>query len=167
MPALALTDHGSMFGIVDFYKACRKAGIKPVLGCEVYVAPRGMQDKQSGIDEKMTHLVLLAENETGFRNLLAVVSRGYTHGFYYKPRVDKELLAGHAEGLIALSGCLAGEPASMVLHGDVEKAKRAAAEYRDIFGAGNYYLELQDHGLQDQIQVNRELVRISSELNIP
>ncbi|RJX18671.1 MAG: DNA polymerase III subunit alpha [Desulforudis sp.] len=161
MPAMALTDHGSMFGIVDFYRACRKAEIKPILGCEVYVAPRQMSDRQSGIDDKMTHLVLLAENEQGYRNLLAVVSYGYIHGFYYKPRVDKELLARHHEGLIALSGCLAGEVANLILKGEPEKALESVAEYRDIFGRDNYFLELQDHGLQEQIQVNRELIEIA------
>ncbi|MBV1735728.1 MAG: PHP domain-containing protein, partial [Candidatus Desulforudis sp.] len=129
MPALALTDHGCMFGIVDFYRSCKKAGINPVLGCEVYVAPRGLNDRQAGVDDKMTHLVLLAENEQGYRNLLTLVSQGYTQGFYYKPRVDKELLARHHEGLIALSGCLAGDVASLILKGKSKKALETAGQY--------------------------------------
>lgn len=167
MPALALTDHGCMFGIVDFYRSCKKAGINPVLGCEVYVAPRGLNDRQAGVDDKMTHLVLLAENEQGYRNLLTLVSQGYTQGFYYKPRVDKELLARHHEGLIALSGCLAGDVASLILKGKSKKALEAAAEYRDIFGKHNYYLELQDHGLEEQARVNRELLEIARNIDLP
>ncbi|MDP3050946.1 MAG: DNA polymerase III subunit alpha, partial [Eubacteriales bacterium] len=167
MPALALTDHGCMFGIVDFYRSCKKAGINPVLGCEVYVAPRGLNDRQAGVDDKMTHLVLLAENEQGYRNLLTLVSQGYTQGFYYKPRVDKELLARHHEGLIALSGCLAGDVASLILKGKSKKALETAAEYRDIFGKHNYYLELQDHGLEEQARVNRELLEIARNIDLP
>jgi len=167
MPALAITDHGVMFGVVDFYKACLKEGIKPVLGCEVYVAPRTMADKSPRVDDSPFHLVLLAENEEGYRNLLKLVSVGYTEGFYYKPRVDKEALAAHSRGLIALSGCIAGEVASRVLAGNPEKALQAAMEYRDIFGAGNYYLELQDHGFEEQRIANRELIKISRETGIP
>ncbi|MCL4441039.1 MAG: DNA polymerase III subunit alpha [Firmicutes bacterium] len=167
MPALAITDHGVMFGVVDFYKACIKEGVKPVLGCEVYVAPRTMADRTPRVDDSPFHLVLLAENEEGYRNLLKLVSLGYTDGFYYKPRVDKEALAAHSRGLIALSGCIAGEVASRVLAGSPEKALQAAMEYRDIFGAGNYYLELQDHGFEEQRTANRELLKISRETGIP
>ncbi|MFZ5642139.1 MAG: DNA polymerase III subunit alpha [Bacillota bacterium] len=167
MPALAITDHGVMFGAVDFYKACKKEGIKPVLGCEVYVAPRTMSDRTPRVDDSPNHLVLLAENEEGYRNLLKLVSMGFTDGFYYKPRVDRSVLAAHSSGLIALSGCIAGEVASKVLAEKYEDAVRAAIEYRDIFGSGNYYLELQDHGFEEQRIANRELVKISKSTGIP
>lgn len=167
MPALAITDHGAMYGVVDFYKACLKAEIKPILGCEVYVAPRSMQDRTPRIDDNYNHLVLLASNETGYHNLLELVSLGFTKGFYYKPRVDKEALARHSEGLIALSGCIAGEVAAKILAGENEKARQAAVQYQDIFGAGNFYLELQDHGFAEQRTANRELLKIHKELNIP
>jgi len=167
MPALAITDHGAMYGVVDFYKACNKAGIKPILGCEVYVAPRTMSDRTPRVDDNLNHLVLLAENEEGYRNLLSIVSLGFTKGFYYKPRVDKEALARYSKGLIALSGCIAGEVASKVLAGENEKARQAAGVYRDIFGPGNFFLELQDHGFQEQRTANRELLKIHKELDIP
>ncbi|MHB8158366.1 MAG: DNA polymerase III subunit alpha [Desulfocucumaceae bacterium] len=167
MPSLAITDHGVMFGVVDFYKACKKEGIKPVLGCEVYVAPRTMADRTPRVDDSPYHLVLLAENEEGYRNLLKLVSMGYTDGFYYKPRVDRQVLAAHSKGLIALSGCIAGEVAAKALRGELEGAGAAALEYRDIFGPGNYYLEMQDHGFEEQRIANRELVRISKATGIP
>ncbi|MGB9802204.1 DNA polymerase III subunit alpha [Desulfofundulus sp.] len=167
MESLAITDHGVMFGVVDFYKACQKEGIKPILGCEVYVAPRTMKDRTPRVDDHLYHLVLLAENQTGYRNLLQLVSVAYTEGFYYKPRIDKETLARYSEGLIALSGCIAGEVPSRLLAGEKEKAVEAAAIYQDIFGRGNFYLELQDHGLPEQRKVNRELLRLHREMNIP
>ncbi len=167
MPALAITDHGVMYGVVDFYKACKKTGIKPILGCEVYVAPRTMADRTPKVDDNLYHLVLLAENEDGYRNLLSLVSLGFTKGFYYKPRVDKEALATYSKGLVALSGCIAGEVATGILARENEKARRAATEYRDIFGPGNFYLELQDHQLPDQKTANRGLLEISAEMNIP
>jgi len=167
MPALAITDHGVMYGVVDFYKACKKIGIKPVIGCEVYMAPRTMADRTPRVDDNLYHLVLLAENEEGYRNLLNLVSLGFTRGFYYKPRVDKELLARHSRGLIALSGCVAGEVASRILAGDDEKARKVAGDYRDIFGPENFFLELQDHGFEEQRTVNRELLKIHKEMNIP
>lgn len=167
MPALAITDHGAMYGVTDFYKACQKAGIKPVLGCEVYVAPRTMNDRTPRVDDNYNHLVLLAENQEGYHNLLELVSLSFTKGFYYKPRVDKEALARYSKGLIALSGCIAGEVAAKVLAGDNEKARQAAGTYRDIFGDGNFYLELQDHGFAEQKTANRELLRIHKEMNIP
>ena len=167
MPALAITDHGAMFGVIDFYKACKKAGIKPLLGCEVYMAPRTMDDRTPKVDDNLFHLVLLAENREGYRNLLQLVSESYTRGFYYKPRLDKQTLAAKSRGLIALSGCIAGEVASLVLAGDLQGARRAASEYRDIFGPGNFYLELQDHGFEEQKKANAELVRIHRELGIP
>lgn len=167
MPALAITDHGAMHGVVEFYKTCNNSGIKPILGCEVYVAPRTMSDRTPKIDDNLYHLVLLAENEEGYHNLLNVVSQGFTRGFYYKPRVDKELLAVRSRGLIALSGCIAGEVAAKILAGDNEKARQAAGEYRDIFGPENYYLELQDHGFTEQRTANRELLKIHKEMDIP
>ncbi|MDI6709646.1 MAG: DNA polymerase III subunit alpha [Bacillota bacterium] len=165
-PALAITDHGAMFGVVDFYKACKKAGIKPILGCEVYVAPRTRHDRQAGVDDKLHHLVLLAKDETGYRNLMRLVSVGYTEGFYYKPRVDKEILNRYRQGLIAMSACLAGEVPALVLREGEERALSVAAAYREIFGP-DYYLELQDHGLAEQGPVNRTLASIARRLEIP
>ncbi|MBO8128446.1 MAG: DNA polymerase III subunit alpha [Peptococcaceae bacterium] len=166
MPALAITDHGAMFGIIDFYRACRREGIKPVIGCEVYVAPRSVKDRVSGIDDKLHHLVLLAQDQTGFRNLMELVSLSYTKGFYYKPRVDKELLTRYSKGLIALSGCMAGEVASAALRDGEKQASVIAGEYRDIFGA-NFFIELQDHGIKEQTVINRRLVRIAHKMGLP
>lgn len=167
MQSLAVTDHGVMYGVVDFYKACKKQNIKPILGCEVYVAPRTRHDRTPKVDDNLYHLVLLAENETGYRNLLRVVSTGFTEGFYYKPRVDKELLAAHSEGLIALSGCIAGEVATHIVNGNPDQAARSAAEYADIFGRDNFYLELQDHGLEEQKTANRGLVELHKKSGLP
>ncbi|MFA4885592.1 MAG: DNA polymerase III subunit alpha, partial [Desulfotomaculaceae bacterium] len=167
MPAMAITDHGAMHGVVEFYKTCKNAGIRPILGCEVYVAPRTMDDRTPRVDDNLNHLVLLAENEEGYRNLLDLVSQGFTRGFYYKPRVDKETLARHSKGLIALSGCIAGEVAARILDGEMEKARQAAGNYRDIFGPENFFLELQDHGLAEQRQANKELLNIHKSMNIP
>lgn len=167
MNALAITDHGSMFGVIDFYKACHKEGVKPILGCEVYVAPRRRTDRLPKLDDQPSHLVLLAENQRGYQNLLKLVSLGYTEGFYYKPRIDKELLARHNDGLIALSGCLAGEVADKILGGQPDKARRAAQDYLETFGRDRYFLELQDHGFQEQRTVNRELLKIAAELKLP
>ncbi|MTI81317.1 MAG: DNA polymerase III subunit alpha [Firmicutes bacterium] len=167
MDALAITDHGSMFGIIDFYRQCQEEGIKPILGCEVYVAPRTMKDRTPKIDDQVYHLVLLAENQDGYQNLIKLVSKGYIDGFYYKPRVDKENLFQHAKGLIALSGCIAGEVASHAIAERPEKARQAAAEYRDIFGSGNFFLEIQDHGFAEQRLANRELIKISREMGLP
>lgn len=167
MPALAITDHGAMYGVVEFYKTCNNAGIKPVLGCEVYVAPRTMDDRTPRVDDHPYHLVLLAENEEGYQNLFELVSLGFTRGFYYKPRVDKEALARYSKGLIALSGCIGGEVASKILAGEPDKARQAAGEYRDIFGPDNFFLELQDHGFADQRTANREIIKIHDETGIP
>ncbi|MCR4442578.1 MAG: DNA polymerase III subunit alpha [Peptococcaceae bacterium] len=167
MKALAITDHGTMYGVIEFYKEAKKAGLKPVIGCEVYVAPRSFRDRVSGLDDSPFHLVLLAENQEGYRNLLKLVSLAGLEGFYYKPRVDKELLRKHARGLIALSACLAGEVPSLILAGKEEEAKKAALEYREIFGENNFYLELQDHGLAGQPKVNSGLVSISRQCAIP
>ena len=166
MKSLAITDHGVMYGVIDFYKAAKEVGIKPILGCEVYVAPGSRFDKQPGESEsRYYHLVLLAENNTGYKNLMKIVSRGFTEGFYYKPRVDYEVLEQFHEGIIALSACLAGEVARFLTRGMYEDAKAAALRYQDIFGKGNFFLELQDHGIPEQQNVN-QLIRMSQELGI-
>ena len=165
--SLAITDHGVMYGVIDFYKAAKEAGIKPVLGCEVYVAPGSRFDKEAGTGEdKYNHLVLLAENNTGYQNLMKIVSRGFTEGFYYKPRVDKELLREFHEGIIATSACLAGEVQRYLARGMYEEAKRVALYYQDIFGKDNFFLELQDHGIAEQHYVNPQLLRMSEETGI-
>ena len=164
--AVAITDHGVMYGCVDFYKAAKKAGVKPIIGCEVYVATRTRFDKVNRIDGS-NHLVLLCKHETGYKNLIKMVSAGFTEGFYNKPRVDHELLEEYHEGLICLSACLAGEIPQALLAGDYEKAKNLARYYEDLFGKGNYYIEIQDHGLDEQRTVLPLLVRLSRETGIP
>lgn len=164
--AVAITDHGVMYGCVDFYKAAKKAGVKPIIGCEVYVATRTRFDKVNRIDGS-NHLVLLCKNETGYKNLIKMVSAGFTEGFYNKPRVDHELLEEYHEGLICLSACLAGEIPQALLAGDYEKARNLARYYEDLFGKGNYYIEIQDHGLDEQRTVLPLLVRLSRETGIP
>lgn len=166
MDSCAITDHGVMYGVIDFYKECKKQGIKPILGCEVYVAPGSRKDMNPGADNRYYHLVLLAENNIGYQNLMKIVSRGFTEGFYYKPRVDKEVLREFSDGIIALSACLAGEVAINIRRGLYDEALKVAKEYEDIFGKGNYYLELQDHGIPDQTTVNQALLRISKETGI-
>lgn len=165
--AIAITDHGNLFGAVDFYKAAQKAGIKPIIGCEVYVAARSRFDKVHGIDSNRHHLVLLCKNETGYQNLIKLVSSAWVDGFYTKPRIDRELLEKYHEGLIALSACLAGEVPKLILSGEYIKAKETANYYSNLFGRGNYYLELQDHSLTEQLKVNEALIRMSSETGIP
>ena len=168
MDSAAITDHGVMYGVIDFYKACKAEGIRPVIGCEVYVAPNSRFDKElTGGDDRYYHLVLLAENNIGYSNLTKIVSRGFTEGYYYKPRVDMELLNEFHEGIIALSACLAGEVQRYIQKGLYDEAKKAALKYRDCFGYGNYFLELQDHGLPEQKMVNTALLQMSKELNIP
>ncbi len=167
MPALAVTDHGTMFGVIDFYRAAREAGVKPILGCEVYVSPRSRFQKEAKRDDTQYHLVLLAENNTGYRNLMRLVSSGYLEGFYYKPRVDRQLLEECSEGLIALSACLAGEIPSLILQGQPDKAREAACYYRDLFGKDSFFLELHDHGIPEQKTVNRALREISRQEGIP
>ncbi|AEM79180.1 DNA polymerase III subunit alpha [Thermoanaerobacter wiegelii] len=167
MKAIAITDHGVMYGAIDFYKEAVAQGIKPIIGCEIYVAPRSMQDREYGIDNENYHLVLLAKDMTGYKNLMKIVTVASIEGFYYKPRVDREFLKEHSEGLIALSACLAGEVPSYILRGEYEKAKEAALFYDSIFGRGNFYLELQDHGILEQQKVNKELIRLSKETGIP
>lgn len=167
MKSLAITDHGVMYGVIDFYKAAKEVGIKPILGCEVYVAPGSRFDKQPGESEsRYYHLVLLAENNTGYKNLMKIVSRGFTEGFYYKPRVDYEVLEQFHEGIIALSACLAGEVQRYLSRGMYEAGCEAAKRYEGIFGKGNFFLELQDHGIPEQKYVNPQLIRMSQELGI-
>ena len=167
MNSAAITDHGVMYGVIDFYRAARAAGIKPILGCEVYVAPNSRFDREiSGGEDRYYHLVLLAENNTGYANLMKIVSKGFVEGYYYKPRVDKQVLREYSEGIIALSACLAGEVQRYLTKGLYEEAKKAALEYRDIFGEGNYFLELQDHGIPEQSLVNQRLLQMSEELGI-
>ena len=168
MDSVAITDHGVMFGVIDFYRAAKAAGIKPVLGCEVYVAPGSRFDKEAGGsgDDRYYHLVLLAENDVGYHNLMKLVSRGFTEGYYYKPRVDMELLAEFHEGIIALSACLAGEVQRNIMRGMYSEASAAALRYQEIFGEGNFFLELQDHGMQEQKMVNQSLLRLSKETGI-
>ena len=168
MDSAAITDHGVMYGVIDFYKACKAEGINPILGCEVYVAPNSRFDKElTGGEDRYYHLVLLAENNKGYENLMKIVSRGFTEGYYYKPRVDMELLREYHEGIIALSACLAGEVQRYIQKGLVDEAKKAALKYQDCFGKGNYFLELQDHGLPEQKLVNTTLLQMSRELDIP
>ena len=167
MKSATITDHGVMFGCIDFYKAAKAAGIKPILGCEVYVAPGSRFDKEKGKEEdRYYHLVLLAETQEGYQNLIKIVSYGFVDGFYYKPRVDMELLEQYHEGIIALSACLAGEVARNLARGFYEEGKEAALRYEKIFGKGNFFLELQDHGIPEQRQVNHELIRMSRETGI-
>ena len=164
---VAITDHGVMYGVIDFYRAAKKAGVKPIIGCEVYVAPRSRRDKVHGVDNDNRHLVLLCQNETGYRNLSYMVSQGFLDGFYIRPRVDMELLREHSEGLIALSGCLSGAVAKKLQNDDYDGAKEAALELAQIFGPDNFYLELQDHGLEAQPAVNAGLARLSRETGLP
>ncbi len=167
MPALAITDHGVMYGAVQFYNACKKAGIRPIIGCEVYVARRTRFDREPGRDDAPYHLILLVENETGYRNLCRLVSLASLEGFYYRPRVDKELLETYHEGLIALSACLAGELPRLIMANRMDDAREAAIWHREVFGEENYFLELQNHGIPEQQIVNDGLLQLSRELNIP
>ena len=173
MPAVAMTDHGNMFGAVEFYEKCKKAGIKPIIGCEVYLAPRSRFERHAesngpnGDQDRNYHLILLAKNRTGYQNLMKLVSHAYLEGFYYKPRIDKELLAQHHEGLIALSSCLKGEIASHILRRQEQTARKAALEYAEIFGPGNFYLELQANGIPDQSIVNEAFIQLGQECNLP
>ena len=165
--AVAITDHGAMYGVIDFYRACKAEGIHPVIGCEVYVAARSRFDKIHEFDAESRHLVLLCQNETGYRNLSYMVSQAYVEGFYIKPRIDLELLRTHSEGLIGLSACLAGEIPKRLMNGNYEGAKEYALMMQDILGEGNFYLELQDHGIREQQEVNRALLRLHQETGIP
>lgn len=166
MDSVAITDHGVMYGVIDFYREAKKEGIRPVIGCEVYVAPNSRFDKNGQKDNKYNHLVLLAENDLGYHNLMKIVSVGFTEGFYYKPRVDKETLRAYKEGIIALSACLQGEVSEYLRMGLYEEAKKAALELEDIFGKDNFFLELQDHGIADQKMVNQGLLRLHQDTGI-
>ena len=165
--SVAITDHGVMYGVIDFYKAAKEKGIKPIIGCECYVAERSRHNKVYGLDSQRFHLVLLCKNNIGYQNLIAMVSKAWTEGFYTKPRIDRELLEEHHEGLIALSGCLAGEIPQLLMRGDYDKAKATAIWYRDLFGEGNYYIEIQNHGLREQLDIMPDLVRLSKETGVP
>ena len=166
MKAIALTDHGVMFGAVGFFKECQKEGIKPIIGCEVYVAPRSRFQKEPGIDDKYYHLILLAKNKEGYQNLIKLVSLSYTEGYYYKPRIDHEILKKYKDGLICLSACLAGEVNRAIMNKDIEKAKEAALWHKSVFGE-DYYLEIQNNGLAEQVVANQNLIALSKELDIP
>ena len=165
MPAVAVTDHGNLFGAIGFYEAARKAGDKPIIGCEMYVAKTNRLDRDPA-SGRPHHLIVLCENERGYQNLIKLVSKGYLEGFYYKPRIDKELLREHSEGLIALSACLNGEVAANLLAGRIELAEKCAAEYQDIFGKGRFFLEIHDHGLEKQRKIIPDMLRISERTGI-
>ncbi|MGE5473700.1 MAG: DNA polymerase III subunit alpha, partial [Ignavibacteriales bacterium] len=167
MNSIAITDHGVMYGVIDFYKECTKQGIKPIIGCEVYTAARTRHDKQAGVDASQGHLILLAKNNQGYKNLMQIVSLGFTEGFYYKPRVDMEVLERYSEGLICLSACLSGDIPKAILNGNYNKAKELAIKLNKTFGEGNFYLEIQDNGIQDQKIVNQNLIKLSNESGIP
>ena len=163
MDSLAITDHGVMYGVIDFYRAAKDAGIKPIIGCEIYVSPGSRFEKETGHNEdRYYHLVLLAENDKGYHNLMKIVSKGFTEGYYYKPRVDYEVLEQYSEGIIALSACLAGEVQKYLARNMYDEACKSALRYQKIFGKGNFFLELQDHGIDMQKKVNMDLLRIKS-----
>jgi len=167
MPALAITDHGNMFGAIEFYQLCRKSGIKPIIGCEVYIAPDSRFDKTShGIQEAAYHLILLAKDQEGYHNLMKLVSIGYQEGFYYKPRVDKEVLAKHSKGLICLTACLKGEIPHLLLSNQSEQAYKVAGQFIDIFGKEDFYIEMQDHNLSEQKQINPSLIKLAGDLGL-
>jgi DNA polymerase-3 subunit alpha len=166
MDSCAITDHGSMYGVVDFYREAKSQGIHPVIGCEVYMAPRSRFEKVHDIDNKTSHLILLAENQRGYKNLIKLVSAGYIDGFYYKPRIDFEMLKEHSEGIIALSACIAGEVPKALLRGDYDEAKKIALKYAEVLGKDNYFLEIQDHGLSEQKRIIPDMLRLSEETGI-
>lgn len=167
MKAVAITDHGVMYGAIEFYKECKKNDIKPIIGCEVYVAPRSRFDKEPGIDDKLGHMILLAKDNKGYQNLIKLVSQSFIDGYYYKPRVDKEILQKYSEGLICTSACMAGFISRAILDDDFEKAKKIAQQYIEIFGKDNFYIELQSNGIEEQIVANRGLIRLARELDVP
>lgn len=168
MPAVAMTDHGNLYGAIDFYKQSYKHGIKPIIGCELYVAPKSRFEKAgSGSGETAHHLVVLAKNGQGYKNLMKLTTAGYLEGFYYKPRIDKELLAQHHEGLIGMSACLHGEVASHLLRGNEAEALRAANQFQELFGAGNYFLEIMENGLPEQGTANQGLIALAKSKGFP
>ncbi len=166
MDAIALTDHGVMYGAIDFYKACKAEGVKPIIGCEVYVAPRSRLDKEPNIDNKYNHLILLAKDNEGYKNLSKLVSLGFVDGYYYKPRIDLEILEKYHEGLICLSACLAGAVNQALLNGQNEKAEEIALWHKRVFGE-DYYIEIQNNGIQEQVLANQKLVQLARKLDIP
>ena len=168
-PAIALTDHGNLFGAIDFYLAAQKAGIKPIVGCELYVAPGGRTERgsQDGGYEGANHLTVLVRDLTGYRNLIKLVSRAYLEGFYYKPRVDKELLAQHAQGLLVLSGCLNSEVSRAISDGDLARARQTAGWHQEVFGRDHYFMEVQAHGLPEQLKVTGETLAIAKAIGAP
>ena len=166
MDAMAITDHGVMYGAIDFYKACKKEGVKPIIGCEVYVAPRSRFDKEPNVDNKYNHLILLAKNNQGYKNLSKLVSLGFTEGYYYKPRIDLEILEKYSEGLICLSACLAGSVNQALLNGNNEKAEEIALWHKKVFGE-DYYIEIQNNGIKEQVLANQKLVALARKLDIP
>lgn len=167
MKSVAITDHGCMFGVIDFYKKAKKEGIKPIIGCEVYTAARSLKNKDPNYDKYQGHLVLLAKNMTGYKNLIKLVSKAYVEGFYYKPRVDYEELKKHSDGIIALSACLGGDIQQHLMKRNYERAKELALNLNEIFGEDNFYLEIQDHGIKEQKEVNLSLLKLSKETGIP
>ncbi len=166
MPAVAMTDHGNLFGAIEFYQEAKRAGIKPIIGCEAYIAPRSHKDRPSSMRESAYHFTLLAQDETGYRNLVKLISTAHLDGFHYRPRIDKELLASHAQGLIGLSGCLASEMNSAIQSNKIDSATQAAAEYRDILGAENFFIEMHDHGMEEQRWCNAVLPKMAKDLGV-
>ena len=166
MKAMAITDHGVMYGTIDFYKACKKEGIKPIIGCEVYVAQRSRFNKEPNIDNKYNHLILLAKDTQGYKNLCKLVSIGFTEGYYYKPRIDAEVIEKYHEGIVCLSGCLAGAVSQALINGQEEKAEEIALWYKEIFGE-DYYIEIQNNGIKEQVLINQKLVQLARKLDIP
>ena len=168
-PALAITDHGNLFGGVDFYLAAQKAGLKPILGAELYIAPGSRKERgsQDGGYEGANHLTVLVRNAAGYRSLIKLVSKAWLEGFYYKPRVDRELLAEHADGLLVLSGCLNSEVSRQISAGDLDKAVQTAGWYQEVFGKDNYFMEVQVHGLEEQVKVTAETLRIAQKIGAP
>src|SRR5207248_10101822 len=166
MPAVAITDHGNLFGAIEFYQEAIRAGVKPIIGCEAYIAPGSHKDRPASRRDAAYHFTLLAENETGYRNLVKLVTTAHLDGFHYAPRIDKELLAAHAAGLIGVSGCLSGEINTAIQANNIVKPKQSSAEYRDILGPTNFFVEMHDHGIEVQGQCNRVLPQIARDLGV-
>src|SRR5256884_5750321 len=166
MPAVAVTDHGNLFGAIEFYQEATRAGIKPIIGCEAYVAPRSHKEKANSMREAAYHFTLLAQNDTGYRNLVKLISTAHLDGFHYRPRIDKELLAKHSAGLIGLSGCLKGEINMAIQSDNLAKARQSVAEFREILGAENFFLEMHDHGIEAQQKCNQMLPRLAQEFGL-
>ena len=166
MNAVAITDHGVMYGAIEFYKECKKNGIKPIIGCEIYVAPRTRFDKEANVDDRLGHLILIAKDNEGYSNLIKIVSKAFTEGYYYKPRADLDLLRQYSKGIICTSACIAGFISRAILDDEYEKAKQTALEYIDIFGKENFYIELQHNGLREQVLANQGLIKLARELGV-